>query len=187
MIKSRYLFGHLTNVVNRDVFFIDTVNDDDVHDAFLPVIIVTFVTSPRSFEIKDNGELVLRSPGPFNGSLARLVAVASDTGKPPRYLYVSSLTLLIAVHLLTSTTVGFSQIQHDSGDCPRTEQWIIADRREGRPGLARQQRAAGRYLRRGTGSPRRRHTHSHPLYLQTVSGAPSSGVSRPIRINITII
>ncbi|XP_066596729.1 protocadherin beta-10 isoform X2 [Prorops nasuta] len=38
----------------------------------------------RSFEIKDNGELILRYPGPFNGSLARLVAVASDSGQPPR-------------------------------------------------------------------------------------------------------
>ncbi|XP_014472129.1 PREDICTED: cadherin-8 [Dinoponera quadriceps] len=38
----------------------------------------------RSFEVRDNGELVLRSLGPFNGSLARLVAVASDTGNPPR-------------------------------------------------------------------------------------------------------
>uniref|UniRef100_A0A0C9R2N1 Stan protein n=1 Tax=Fopius arisanus TaxID=64838 RepID=A0A0C9R2N1_9HYME len=38
----------------------------------------------RLFEIRDNGELILTSTGPFNGSLARLVAVASDTGKPPR-------------------------------------------------------------------------------------------------------
>ncbi|XP_063986615.1 protocadherin Fat 4 isoform X2 [Diachasmimorpha longicaudata] len=38
----------------------------------------------RLFEIRDNGELILTSSGPFNGSLARLVAVASDTGKPPR-------------------------------------------------------------------------------------------------------
>ncbi|XP_044014866.1 protocadherin Fat 4 isoform X2 [Aphidius gifuensis] len=38
----------------------------------------------RMFEIRDNGELILTSTGPFNNSLARLVAVASDTGKPPR-------------------------------------------------------------------------------------------------------
>ncbi|XP_024879634.1 protocadherin beta-11-like [Temnothorax curvispinosus] len=38
----------------------------------------------RSFEIRDNGELVLRSLGSFNGSLARFIAVATDTGKPPR-------------------------------------------------------------------------------------------------------
>lgn len=36
------------------------------------------------FEIRDNGELILTSTGPFNNSLARLVAVASDTGKPTR-------------------------------------------------------------------------------------------------------
>ncbi|XP_029159976.1 protocadherin Fat 4-like [Nylanderia fulva] len=39
----------------------------------------------RSFEIKDNGELVLRSPSSFNGSVARFMAVASDTGKPSKY------------------------------------------------------------------------------------------------------
>ncbi|XP_018353718.1 PREDICTED: protocadherin Fat 4-like [Trachymyrmex septentrionalis] len=38
----------------------------------------------RSFEIKNNGELVLRSLGSFNGSLARFIAVATDSGKPPR-------------------------------------------------------------------------------------------------------
>ncbi|CAK9806712.1 Protocadherin-like wing polarity protein stan [Anthophora plagiata] len=38
----------------------------------------------RSFEIRDNGELVLRSVPSINGSLARLVAVASDSGRPPR-------------------------------------------------------------------------------------------------------
>ncbi|KYQ57714.1 Protocadherin Fat 4 [Trachymyrmex zeteki] len=38
----------------------------------------------RSFEIRDNGELVLRSLGLFNGSLARFIAVATDSGKPPR-------------------------------------------------------------------------------------------------------
>ena len=39
----------------------------------------------RSFEIKDNGELVLRSQSSFNGSVARFMAVASDTGKPSKY------------------------------------------------------------------------------------------------------
>ncbi|XP_046595411.1 protocadherin Fat 4 [Neodiprion lecontei] len=38
----------------------------------------------RSFEIRDNGELILRSSGPFNGTTARLVAIASDSGRPPR-------------------------------------------------------------------------------------------------------
>ncbi|XP_044586993.1 protocadherin Fat 4 [Cotesia glomerata] len=38
----------------------------------------------RSFHIKENGELILISSGPFNGTLARLVAVATDSGKPPR-------------------------------------------------------------------------------------------------------
>ncbi|XP_015587914.1 protocadherin Fat 4 [Cephus cinctus] len=38
----------------------------------------------RSFEIRDNGELILRSSGPFNGTIARVVAIASDTGRPPR-------------------------------------------------------------------------------------------------------
>ncbi|CAK9819011.1 Protocadherin-like wing polarity protein stan [Anthophora quadrimaculata] len=38
----------------------------------------------RSFEIRDNGELILRSVPSINGSLARLVAVASDSGRPPR-------------------------------------------------------------------------------------------------------
>ncbi|KOC60048.1 Protocadherin-like wing polarity protein stan, partial [Habropoda laboriosa] len=38
----------------------------------------------RSFEIRDNGELILRSVASINGSLARLVAVASDSGRPPR-------------------------------------------------------------------------------------------------------
>ncbi|XP_061935615.1 protocadherin Fat 4 isoform X4 [Apis cerana] len=38
----------------------------------------------RSFEIRDNGELILRSVATVNGSLARLVAVASDSGRPPR-------------------------------------------------------------------------------------------------------
>ncbi|XP_017764060.1 PREDICTED: protocadherin-like wing polarity protein stan [Eufriesea mexicana] len=38
----------------------------------------------RSFEIHDNGELILRSAATINGSLARLVAVASDSGRPPR-------------------------------------------------------------------------------------------------------
>ncbi|XP_043285422.1 protocadherin-like wing polarity protein stan [Venturia canescens] len=38
----------------------------------------------RSFEIHDNGELILRSGGHFNGTLARLVAIASDSGNPPR-------------------------------------------------------------------------------------------------------
>ncbi|XP_033220193.1 protocadherin Fat 4 isoform X2 [Belonocnema kinseyi] len=48
----------------------------------------------RSFEIRDNGELILRSPGSFNGTLARLVAIASDTGKPPR-----SSMIPVIVHL----------------------------------------------------------------------------------------
>ncbi|XP_050463262.1 protocadherin Fat 4 [Cataglyphis hispanica] len=39
----------------------------------------------RSFEIRDNGELVLRSPSSFNGTVARFMAVASDTGKPSKY------------------------------------------------------------------------------------------------------
>ncbi|XP_043590753.1 protocadherin-like wing polarity protein stan [Bombus pyrosoma] len=38
----------------------------------------------RSFEIRDNGELILRSATTINGTLARLVAVASDSGRPPR-------------------------------------------------------------------------------------------------------
>ncbi|CAK9827732.1 Protocadherin-like wing polarity protein stan [Anthophora retusa] len=38
----------------------------------------------RSFEIRDNGELILRSVPSINGSLARLVAVTSDSGRPPR-------------------------------------------------------------------------------------------------------
>ncbi|KAG8041646.1 hypothetical protein G9C98_002939 [Cotesia typhae] len=38
----------------------------------------------RSFHIRENGELILISSGPFNGTLARLVAVATDSGKPPR-------------------------------------------------------------------------------------------------------
>ncbi|XP_034194591.1 protocadherin Fat 4-like Cad96Ca isoform X1 [Osmia lignaria lignaria] len=38
----------------------------------------------RSFEIRDNGELILRTAATINGSLARLVAVASDSGRPPR-------------------------------------------------------------------------------------------------------
>nr|XP_033333773.1 protocadherin Fat 4 [Megalopta genalis] len=38
----------------------------------------------RSFEIRDSGELLLRSATTINGSLARLVAVASDSGRPPR-------------------------------------------------------------------------------------------------------
>ncbi|XP_076238326.1 protocadherin Fat 4-like Cad96Ca [Calliopsis andreniformis] len=38
----------------------------------------------RSFEIRDSGELILRSLSTINGSLARLVAVASDSGRPPR-------------------------------------------------------------------------------------------------------
>ncbi|XP_076656129.1 protocadherin Fat 4-like Cad96Ca isoform X2 [Halictus rubicundus] len=38
----------------------------------------------RSFEIRDSGELILRSATTINGSLARLVAVASDSGRPPR-------------------------------------------------------------------------------------------------------
>ncbi|XP_031775715.1 protocadherin-16 isoform X3 [Apis florea] len=38
----------------------------------------------RSFEIRDNGELILKSVATVNGSLARLVAVASDSGRPPR-------------------------------------------------------------------------------------------------------
>ncbi|KAF3428479.1 hypothetical protein E2986_00275 [Frieseomelitta varia] len=38
----------------------------------------------RSFEIRDSGELILRSAATINGSLARLVAVASDSGRPPR-------------------------------------------------------------------------------------------------------
>lgn len=40
--------------------------------------------SYRSFEIRDNGELILRSATTINGTLARLVAVASDSGRPPR-------------------------------------------------------------------------------------------------------
>ncbi|EFN78140.1 cadherin-related tumor suppressor [Harpegnathos saltator] len=48
----------------------------------------------RFFEIRDNGELVLRSPGPFNGSLARLVAVASDSGTPTK-----SATTQVIVHI----------------------------------------------------------------------------------------
>ncbi|KAG6801120.1 Protocadherin wing polarity protein stan [Apis mellifera caucasica] len=43
----------------------------------------------RSFEIRDNGELILRSVATVNGSLARLVAVASDSGRPPR-LHISN-------------------------------------------------------------------------------------------------
>ncbi|XP_076682197.1 protocadherin Fat 4-like Cad96Ca [Andrena cerasifolii] len=38
----------------------------------------------RSFEIRESGELVLGSLSTINGSLARLVAVASDSGRPPR-------------------------------------------------------------------------------------------------------
>ncbi|KZC13466.1 Protocadherin-like wing polarity protein stan, partial [Dufourea novaeangliae] len=38
----------------------------------------------RSFEIRESGELILRSSATVNGSLARLVAVASDSGRPPR-------------------------------------------------------------------------------------------------------
>ncbi|XP_046820168.1 protocadherin-16 isoform X2 [Vespa crabro] len=38
----------------------------------------------RSFEIHDNGELILRSMNTINGSMARLVAVVSDSGRPPR-------------------------------------------------------------------------------------------------------
>ncbi|XP_076763185.1 protocadherin Fat 4-like Cad96Ca [Xylocopa sonorina] len=38
----------------------------------------------RSFEIRESGELILRSAATINGSLARLVAVASDSGRPPR-------------------------------------------------------------------------------------------------------
>nr|KAF7434337.1 hypothetical protein H0235_002528 [Vespula pensylvanica] len=38
----------------------------------------------RSFEIHDNGELILRSVNTINGSMARLVAVVSDSGRPPR-------------------------------------------------------------------------------------------------------
>lgn len=41
----------------------------------------------RSFEIRENGELILRTSTTINGSLARLVAVASDSGRPPRYVY----------------------------------------------------------------------------------------------------
>lgn len=48
----------------------------------------------RSFDIRDNGELILRHAGSFNGSLARLVAVASDTGRPPR-----SSMIPVIVHL----------------------------------------------------------------------------------------
>lgn len=51
----------------------------------------------RSFEIRDNGELILRSSGPFNGTTARLVAIASDSGRPPR----SSMVPVI-VHLPTA-------------------------------------------------------------------------------------
>lgn len=40
----------------------------------------------RSFEIRDSGELILRSAATINGSLARLVAVASDSGRPPRFV-----------------------------------------------------------------------------------------------------
>ncbi|KAI4489536.1 hypothetical protein M0802_011071, partial [Mischocyttarus mexicanus] len=38
----------------------------------------------RSFEIQDNGELILRSASTINGTMARLVAVVSDSGRPPR-------------------------------------------------------------------------------------------------------
>ncbi|XP_020288137.1 protocadherin gamma-A1 isoform X2 [Pseudomyrmex gracilis] len=38
----------------------------------------------RFFEIKDNGELVLKSLGSFNGSSARFMVIASDNGTPPK-------------------------------------------------------------------------------------------------------
>ncbi|XP_011691797.1 PREDICTED: protocadherin-23-like [Wasmannia auropunctata] len=38
----------------------------------------------RFFKIRDNGELVLRSLDSFNGSVARFMAIATDTGIPPR-------------------------------------------------------------------------------------------------------
>jgi len=81
---------------------------------FTGIIIITFndrINSPfRSFEIRDNGELILRSPGPFNGSLARLVAVASDTGKPPRWLSmrfptITPLTIISDVNLRISASL----------------------------------------------------------------------------------
>lgn len=40
----------------------------------------------RSFSIRETGELILRSAATINGSLARLVAVASDSGRPPRFV-----------------------------------------------------------------------------------------------------
>ncbi|GAB1866191.1 Protocadherin-like wing polarity protein stan [Camponotus japonicus] len=49
----------------------------------------------KSFEIKDNGELVLRSS--FNGSVARFMAVASDSGKPSKYS-----TIPVIVHIPNS-------------------------------------------------------------------------------------
>ncbi|XP_017878251.1 protocadherin Fat 4 [Ceratina calcarata] len=51
----------------------------------------------RSFEIRDNGELILRSAATVNGSLARLVAVASDSGRPPR-----SSMIPVIVHIPSS-------------------------------------------------------------------------------------
>ncbi|EFN70936.1 Protocadherin-like wing polarity protein stan [Camponotus floridanus] len=49
----------------------------------------------KSFQIKDNGELMLRSS--FNGSVARFMAVAFDSGKPSRYN-----TVPVIVHIPNS-------------------------------------------------------------------------------------
>ncbi|XP_011503824.1 PREDICTED: protocadherin-16 [Ceratosolen solmsi marchali] len=57
----------------------------------------------RSFEIHDNGELVLRFLGSFNGTIARLVAIASDTGKPPR-----SSMIPVIVHLPKTESTTFA-------------------------------------------------------------------------------
>ncbi|KAL7302437.1 hypothetical protein TKK_0005089 [Trichogramma kaykai] len=54
----------------------------------------------RSFEIRDNGELILRSVEPLNGTIARLVAIASDTGKPTR-----STMIPVIVHLPNTGTI----------------------------------------------------------------------------------
>lgn len=53
----------------------------------------------RSFELRDNGELILTSSGPFNSTLARLVAVASDSGNPPRFITLLNIDITIYIIL----------------------------------------------------------------------------------------
>ncbi|XP_014295859.1 protocadherin Fat 4 isoform X1 [Microplitis demolitor] len=57
----------------------------------------------RNFQIRDNGELILTSSGPFNSTLARLVAVATDSGKPPR---TSMIPLIVHVPSTRSNPIA---------------------------------------------------------------------------------